>query len=112
MSAAYVQAAKRAALVETIRRALTAEACEIHESVSTGGGCHAMLVKAPDGREVYITDGDSQLPYDDPDTSSLVFSYYDEGDYEGTCLLTSSDAEKVAATVQAWAAGHPYLDMR
>lgn len=112
-----------AVLAETVRQVLPA-GYALDADVPTGGGCRAMKLAAPDGRQVWITDGDADLPFsgtpeDWPtpeEWGGLCLSYYDEraGYVEPDGWLTAEsdavDVENVQAWIRSWVDGHPYRD--
>lgn len=105
----------RAQLVERLRATLADRdgAYEVRERVETGGGCEAMLITAPDGREVYLTDGDSALPYDDVHSPRVDVSFYDaDQEYEGACTVADAASQELGVVIRAWADGTPVLDMQ
>lgn len=116
-----------ATLAATVREALPA-GFVLDEDVPTGGGCAAMRVTAPDGRELWVTDGDGGLPFsgapgdwDSPDDwGGLCIAYYErttgervthvEPDGWLTATPASVDAENVRTWVRAWVEADPWRD--
>jgi len=86
--------------------------------VSTGGGCEATILTAPDGRTLYLTDGDACLPFDGLDhgtsTGYVVASYYTADDeHDGSCSIDIDEHldRNLATTVRSWVDGDPYRDV-
>lgn len=89
--------------------------------VCTGGNCYAMVVTAPGGRTLYLTDGDSSLPFSCEEWGvngareyrGLLLGYYDARDEEaGWVTIDAEDVNErnVKVSVEAWAEGDPYHD--
>lgn len=86
--------------------------------VSTGGNCFATVLTAPDGRTLYLTDGDAALPFDGLDdeqsTGIVVAGYYDSDDeFDGSCTIDADEKfdANLAITIRAWVDGDPYRDV-
>lgn len=111
----------RADLTHAIAKLVALTDCTVEWQVGTGGNCTADIITAPDGRTLYLTDGDSRIPFGEshelhPMWSNVTMSYYDAFDDEdGYCsgdlqMDPEQLIENVISTISEWIDGHPYRD--
>ena len=78
---------------------------------STGGGCVAHVVTAPDGRTCYLTDGDFGLPVENG--QAITLGYFDADDELDGYLTIEADSYvgALADSLRAWAKDDPFRDV-